>query len=298
MRKILLIANPKSGTKSNKDILNIAKKAFKENNIKITLINTEYAGHALDIVRTCNYNDYSSICAVGGDGTLNEILNGMLTRDDERKIPIGMIPGGTGNSFMKSLGSLDLAKALMDIIKNEPSLVDVIKVNAYDKIYFSINLIGWGMATDISVVAEKLRIFGGQRYNIASIYEIIKNKERTARFIIDDEEMTQDFSFIIACNTKYIGKGMKMAPKALIDDGFIDIIIVKKNSRLTLLSVFPKLFNGSHIDHPSCDYRKAKSFSIIPNENDLLNIDGEIMGIAPVNIEVLHKHIQILNLSI
>ena len=74
---------------------------------------------------------------------------------------------------------------------------------------------------------------------------------------------------------------MKMAPKAKIDDGEIDLIIVKKTSSFTLFSVFPKLFDGSHIDHDACEYVHCKSFSIQPSEHGSLNIDGEIIGSTP-----------------
>ena len=174
------------------DFLNELKKIreeFRENNnyknaiegktnIEYTLNKTEYSGHAIDLVRSCDVSKYDSVCAVGGDGTLYEVLNGMLTRDDNMKIPIGLIPGGTGNSFMKTIDCLDPVDAINKILSNMPMSIDVMKVSTSDKKYYSLNLVGWGMATDISVFAEKLRIIGGQRYNIASIFEIIKNKKR------------------------------------------------------------------------------------------------------------------------
>ena len=116
MSKILLIANPKSGVKSNKDVLNQAIIEFENNNIDFTLKFTEYSGHAINLVKNFNFSEYSSVCAVGGDGTLNEVLNGMLTRNDQRKVPIGLIPGGTGNSFMKTMDLLDPLEAILKII--------------------------------------------------------------------------------------------------------------------------------------------------------------------------------------
>ena len=294
MSKILLIANPKSGVKSNKSILGLVINEFERNSIEFTLNFTEHSGHAINIVKNFNFSEYSTVCAVGGDGTLNEVLNGMLTRSDQRKVPIGLIPGGTGNSFMKTMDLLDPFEAILKIINNEPRTVDVMKAKGSDGVYFSLNLVGWGMATDISIVAEKLRILGGQRYNIASVIEIIRNKKRPARLIIDDVETTNDFCFIIACNTKYVGKGMKMAPGAIIDDGLIDLIVVKKNSRSTLLSVFPKLFDGGHVSHPACEYLKCKTFSIKPEQNEPLNIDGEIIGFAPVDVELIENGIDLL----
>ena len=294
MKNIFLIVNPKSGTKDYNIALNLVINEFEKAKIEYTLNKTEYSGHAIELVRSCDVAKYDSVCAVGGDGTLYEVLNGMLTRDDNMKIPIGLIPGGTGNSFMKTVDCLDPVDAINKILNNMPMSIDVMQVNTSDKKYYSLNLVGWGMATDISVVAEKLRIIGGQRYNIASIFEIIKNKKREARLIVDGRVREDDFCFIISCNTKYVGKGMKMAPNASIDDGLIDLIIVKKTSRSTLLSVFPKLFNGTHIEHDACEYLQCHSFSIIPKENGQLNIDGEIIGYTPVNVDIVKEGIELL----
>ena len=294
MNKIYLIVNPHSGTKKYEAILSKVIPIYNDYNIESTLIKTEYPGHAKDLLRSCDYGDHDAVCAIGGDGTLNEIVNGMLAREDNQKLPIGLIPGGTGNSFMKTIDCLDPVDAVHRIARNRSRSIDVMRVKASDALYYSLNLVGWGMATDISIFAEKLRILGGQRYNISSIIEIIKNKKRIAKLIVDGKEIDDDFCFIIACNTKYVGKGMKMAPDASIDDGLMDIIIVKKSSRLTLLSLFPKLFNGNHIYHPACEYVQSKSFSIIPTNNDLLNIDGEIIGQTPVDVTIIKNGIDIL----
>ena len=294
MRKILLIANPASGTSDKNKLINDVINKFKENTIEVTLINTEYSGHAISLARNCNFNKYSSICAIGGDGTLNEILNGVLNREDRRKIPIGLIPGGTGNSFMKTLNCMNPIEAAMKIIANKTRSVDVMKVSCVDKAYYSLNLVGWGMATDISLFAEKLRVLGQQRYNIASIFEIIKNKKRTASLVLDGKEIIDDFSFIIACNTKYVGKEMKMAPDADIYDGLIDVVVVRKSSRLQLFNVFPKLFDGSHVSSPLCEYFQVKSLDIKPDINSTLNIDGELIGDTPAKIKVVSGYIDLL----
>jgi diacylglycerol kinase family enzyme len=87
---------------------------------------------------------------------------------------------------------------------------------------------------------------------------------------------------------------MKMAPKAQLDDGLVDIIIVPKVNRFSLLKLFPKLFTGEHINSPELQYKQVNSFSIIPKENNKLNIDGELLGTTPDNVKVLQKEIEIL----
>ena len=135
MKNIFLIVNPKSGTKDYNIVLKLVINEFEKDGIEYTLNKTEYSGHAIDLVRSCDVSKYDSVCAVGGDGTLYEVLNGMLTRDDNMKIPIGLIPGGTGNSFMKTIDCLDPIDAINKILSNVPMSIDVMKVNSSDKKY-------------------------------------------------------------------------------------------------------------------------------------------------------------------
>ena len=102
--------------------------------------------------------------------------------------------------------------------------------------------------------------------------------------------------FIIGCNSIHVGKGMKMAPKAKIDDGLIDVITVDGNvKRKRLLKVLPKLFTGDHIYEPEVNYYQTNKFSITSINKDLLNIDGEIIGSTPFKVEIIPKAIQIFN---
>ena len=124
--------------------------------------------------------------------------------------------------------------------------------------------------------------------------EVLRHKKRCARVTIDGNAIGADFAFIIGCNTIHTGKGMKMAPLARLNDGLIDLIIVRKVSRLKLLKLFPKVFSGKHIGDPSVDYRQVKQFSIIPEEDNQLNLDGEVLGSTPVEVQVLPNEIELL----
>ena len=294
MSKYYLAVNPHGGLKKGLGILEQVKPVFENDGAELTILETEYAGHARNMARTVEIDGYDGFCAIGGDGTMHEVVNGMMNREDGCRLPIGLVTGGTGNSFMHDLDCLDPVNAAKRIITNRRRPIDLARVNANGEILYAFNIVGWGMPTDINIIAEKMRWLGGQRYNVASLIEIIAFRERFATLIVEGNRTVGDFGFILGCNTIHTGKGMKMAPDASIDDGLMDIIIVKKSSRLTLLSVFPKLFNGNHIYHPACEYVQSKSFSIIPTNNDLLNIDGEIIGQTPVDVTIIKNGIDIL----
>jgi YegS/Rv2252/BmrU family lipid kinase len=292
--KYSLIVNPHGGIKSGSKILEKVKPYFEEANAELNIIETKYAGHACDIAAELPLDDFTGLCAIGGDGTMHEIVNGIMSRKDGMRIPIGLITGGTGNSFMHDLDCLDPVEAVQRILTNRTRKIDLFKAETKGNLYFGFNIVGWGMPTDINLLAEKMRWLGGQRYNIASILEVLKFKTRLARIEIDGSNIVADFGFVIGCNTMYTGKGMKMAPLARLDDGLLDLIIVRKAGRIKLLRMFPKIFSGKHIADPIVEYRQVKTFSIYPEKHSTLNIDGEMLGTTPVKVEILAKAIEVL----
>ena len=294
MKKYYLTVNPFGGGKKGPKILKKVLPLFEENKIELKIIETEYAGHNKDLAKDVDMNGYDGFCCIGGDGTLNEVVNGMMTRNDSRKFPIGLITGGTGNSFMHDVNCLDPIDASRRIIEGKSRKIDIFSFDANGQIFYGFNIMGWGIPTEANVLADKLRWMGSQRYNFASIVEVIRHKKRFARVTIDGSSIAADFAFIIGCNTIHTGKGMQMAPLARLSDGLIDLIIVRKVPRIKLLKLFPKIFSGRHIGDPAVDYRQVKEFSIIPEENKQLNIDGEVVGSTPVLVKVLPSEIEIL----
>ena len=294
MKKYYLTVNPYGGGKKGPKILKDVLPLFEQKNIELNIIETEYAGHNRDLANQLNMDGYDGFCCIGGDGTLNEVINGLLTRKDRLKFPIGLITGGTGNSFMHDLDCLDPIEAVNKIISDKRRFIDVFSCNTDGETFYGFNILGWGIPTDANILADKLRWMGPQRYNFASIIEVLRHKKRFARVIIDNNSIGADFAFIIGCNTIHTGKGMRMAPLARLNDGLIDLIIVRKVSRFKLLKLFPKVFSGKHIGDPGVDYRQVKQFKIMSEDKSQLNLDGEVLGSTPVEVKILPKEVEIL----
>ena len=293
MNKILIIANPHSGKKQGQKILNDILNILKKTPHKI--ITTTYKNHPYEIANTMDMQEYSGICAIGGDGTMHEIINGMLSRVDKKQIPIGLIPGGTGNSFMHDMKCLDPITAAKKISQFNIRDIDLIKIQTENKIFFSFNVAGWGMPPDINTLAEKMRWMGMQRYNIASLIEILRFKKRKCKLIINKKDILDDYSFVLCCNTIHTGKGMKIAPNAKLDDGLFDVVAVKKTSRMKLFKLFPTIFAGNHIKDSVVEYKQVKSIAIKPQINSDLIIDGEILGKTPCTMTINSKKIKVFN---
>ncbi len=149
------------------------------------------------------------------------------------------------------------------------------------------------MPADVNILAEKLRWSRGQRYNLAAIIEIFRNRQRWARITLDDRVLEGYWGFVAVCNTIHAGNGMKMAPEAKIDDGLLDVLVVGEMSRFKLLTTFIKLFSGTHLPDPDIAYHRVRSFQLETKENLPLNVDGETVGTSPFSVKILPQRIRI-----
>ena len=293
----LIIINPNSGKRKSISVFKKYLKPSLENNLfRYEIKTTTHSGHAKQIIESIDLLKFNAILVLGGDGTMHEVINGLLKRKDKINLPIGNIPTGSGNSLLYDLGKFDVKDTINIILKNKIRKIDILELSTLNEKIYSMNLIGWGMGNDIGFRAEKMRWLGPMRYNIASLIEILKYRGRQATIKIDSIEYKDSYALITICNTIHVGKGMKMAPKASLYDKKMDIIMIKDNfSKLELLKLFPQIFSGYHVKNKKVTYVQAETFSLKTLKNDILNIDGEIKGETPINIRVIPECIKLLN---
>ena len=293
--KYLVLINPASGSKKGKKIFERILPQIRSKGVEVEYHFAKYKGHPRVLIQELEIQSFDAILVVGGDGTMHEVINGMLFRSDGKRLPIGLIPAGSGNSLMHDLNCLDPSSATRGYLDHKIKCIDLAKIYTLNETMYSFNVVGWGMPVSINLLAEKLRWIGGQRYNIASIFEIMRNPIWPVKFTIEDQTIQGNVSLFLACHTKYSGNGMYVAPKAKLDDGLIDVLIFKKGSRRHLFSLFTKIFSGKHIEDPLVGYYQVKKFSIQPKTNGPLIVDGQMAGTTPIEIEVLKKEIEILS---
>jgi len=289
--KSLFVINPVSGSGKGLAVFEKMAPFFAKSNI--TKVVSERAGHIYEVANYTDFSDLKSIIIIGGDGTLHEFINGMMDRTDGLKLPLGLIPAGTGNSLMHDLEVLDPEKAVENVLAGKTFKMDLAKVSYEDKHVYAFNVVGWGIPSVINQKAEKLKFFGGQRYNVASLMEIIRNPTWPLKLRVGNELIEGDYSFFMACNTIHTGKGMKIAPDASLSDGLFDLILLKKASRLKLIKLFSQIFKGDHINHPIVVHEQASHFAISEAKPSVLIVDGQIIGKTPFKAEVLKEAIEV-----
>jgi len=293
-----IIYNPVSGNGKSNYLAKQLQKDLNKRNIQYKIYQSKYSG---DIKYLCANKGEKNFIIIGGDGTFNEAVNGFMKRKEGglNNINIGFLPGGTGNALMHDLNGETYKKALKIILNGNTKKIDILKLNFKQSVHkkrYSLNIVGWGLASDINILSDKLRFLGSIRYNIASIYYIFNKKVRTATITIDKDINKKKYLFIMCLNTIHTGKGMKAAPNAKLDDGFFDIVIINaKISKLKLLTLLPKLFKGNHIFSNDVEYLQAKHLEINSDSIDMLNIDGENKYQTPISIDIIPKVLNIFH---
>jgi len=292
-RRIVVFVNPHGGKRHALPVWERIKPVLAEAGIEPDVRVTQHPGHAAEIARTLDLNGYDAICIIGGDGTVHEVADALMQRAEPISIPLGIIPAGTGNSLAQHLQCHDPIEAAWRIVAGLSQSLDVVRVTLQDHSVHCINIVGWGAVSDINSTAERMRFLGPTRYTLAALWHILTPKVRRATLVLDDRTITDEFLFVIACNTKYTGAGMKLAPDAEIGDGKIDVVVLRRVSRWQMLRLFMKMFDGSHVALSCIEFHQVRSFSIQSEAADRMNLDGEMKGNSPMTATLLPSALSI-----
>ena len=291
---VLAIVNPRSGLQLGLQAANTLQTSLQQAGCQLTVITTRGPGHATHIAAAAELQNFHCIAAIGGDGTIHEIVNGLMQRSTPAQIPIAIVPAGTGNALALQYNLLSVRDAADKILRGHPTPLDVLQVTQQHSTTCCINIAGWGAATDINITAEKLRCLGRSRYSIAALLQILHPHIRPASITLDNHSLTGPFLFAVACNTRFAGHRMLLAPDARCDDGLLDVLLLRPTSRWNLLKVFHGIADGSHRNLPGIEYLQGRSITIHTRSPDPLNLDGEISGTTPITATVLPAALRLL----
>ena len=291
-RDYTLIVNPRSGNGKGLRVLKRVRHAFDTVGAKVNVNITQGPGDAVKLARELPLSESDGLGIIGGDGTLHEVVNGLMQRSSPFP-PIGVIPAGTGNSVHQHFNIFDPGEATQRILQGKTAALDLAKITAGLETSYAANVIGWGVFVDINQTAERWRILGSARYTLAALKHIVTHKKRLAKFLIGDRVITEEILLAAVCNTQFTGKGMRLAPQADAHDGKLDVVLVKQPGRREILELFRRVFAGSHLSLPSVEYHQVESFSLHHEEDDTLTIDGELKGQTPFQVDVIPGAIQI-----
>ncbi|MCH1506974.1 diacylglycerol kinase family lipid kinase [Verrucomicrobiales bacterium] len=294
LRRVILIANPKGGVGNNASLAAKAETFLSDHAIETRVLFTKHAGHAREIVEQLECREGDAICGVGGDGTMHELVNGLMNRNAESRVLLTLLPGGTGNSFLQDLSCLDPAEVLSRMMGQTSRFVDLFEVTIGGTTRYGFNIVGWGLMSSANQLAESMRWLGRRRYDVAALAHLFINRRYPATLKVDGETIEDEFTLLAACNTIHTGEGMMLAPKAVLDDGKLDLLYLKKATRLDMLRMFAKLGKGKHLGAPGIHYQQVSSLTLTTDASLPINVDGELIGSGSFSVRILPGALEVL----
>jgi diacylglycerol kinase (ATP) len=261
----------------------------------LEVLETRGAGDAVQRVAQADLAGCDGLLAAGGDGTLFEVLNGLYAQPAERRVPLGVVPIGTGNAFARDLGLRpgDWEKGVGIVRAGRQRRVDVGRVSHDGGAYHFLNIVGAGLPVDAMRTAERLKFLGKSAYSVAAMWRAMRLQTYPLRLELDGEIIEQEALFVEISNSRYTGTSFLMAPAAEFDDGLLDVTVLRRLSRRRLLRLFPTIYRGRHVDYAEVLTRRARCVRLLAPPGLPLAPDGEFRGCTPATVECLHRDLSI-----
>lgn len=314
-RHLQVVINPHGGKGQAIKIFEQVRPLFDRSNLTYTVTKTISAADTKNLVLNLDLQSTDGLVIVGGDGTIHDAIAGLMSRPDAEtaiKLPLGVIPGGTGNGLCKSI--LELAKESYDplnaafiIAKGRHQGFDLATVTQNGQQSYSFLSLAWGLISDVDIESEKLKFLGALRFDVYALMLLSllrtyrgrltylphpdfsqpqkqSNKDSSGWQVIED-----DFIFVWAMNTPWAAYDMNVTPYASLHDGAIDVLVMRRGtSRWELLQALLKCGKGQHLDLPHMEYYKVRAFKLEPlTPKGLLVVDGEPVEYSAIAMEVM-----------
>lgn len=293
--KLLVIFNPGAANGRATSWLEAIRARFRDLGIAAEFLQTKHPGHGSDLVGEADLAGFDGVIAAGGDGTVFEVLNGLYRQPASARIPLGLLPVGTGNAFARDLGLQP--SAWMDgielIRRGHTRMMDVGHVIGADTSYHFLNIVHLGFTVEANRSALKLKFLGNSAYTLAALWQVMKLNTYPVELEIDGKPLRDDYVFVAVSNTRYTGTHFKMAPAAETDDGLLDVTLLRRLSRRRVLQLFPTVYDGRHVGYEEVTTCKASSIRIHSPEAMLMAPDGEFRGRTPAEISCLRQDLPI-----
>lgn len=289
MKKVKIIINPSSGSQLVERKIDYLSKLLLDDGYIVGKFFTEEKDDAKnETIKTCK-EDWDMIVACGGDGTVNEVATGIAL--SENKLPVAILSSGTVNDFANHMNIPRNIDDFFDMIKREELIeVDLGKVN--DDYFVNVAAAGLFANVGYLVNAEMKAILGRMAYYFEGVRELTSDNWEPIKLSFISEEYTEitDTLLFLVSNSSSIGGFKKMAPKADVLDGLLDVLIIKKSNVPDLANIFFNVLTGDHINHPNVKYFKTKKLIVQADNKDIvIDIDGEYGGKLPATFQIESK---------
>ena len=287
----LAIVNPAAGGGRSRKLLGPALERLKAGGFEVQVAETRASGDATEIARAAYASGVRNFISVGGDGTAYEIVNGLFPQALGGERPtMAFLPLGTGNSFLRDFSDRGVDHAIESLLAQRKRSCDVMRLRHRGGVIHYINLLSMGFSADVATLrARRFSGWGEVGYQTAIFLTLTRFNRRPFPVRVEGEETFDNRRclFLTFNNSKFTGGTMMIAPKAEIDDGLVEYVRWGPIGRLGLIRNLPRLYDGTHIEHPLAERRAARRIEFnLDNPVDVM-VDGEVLTLHCEELDVL-----------
>jgi len=302
--RFLAIVNPAAGGGRSAKLAGPALARLREKGLQVDVLASTGPGHAVELAREAHKQGYRRFIAVGGDGTAHEILNGAHEilngvcglASAEDRVALGFLPLGTGNSFLRDFVKSGAELPLQALHENRTYPVDLLRLTHARGTIYSLNLLSIGFTADVGALTNRyFKPLGPLGYLLGVLIRVIQLRRRAFRLRCDDDKDWDETRclFLSFNNSKFTGGTMLIAPQADPADGLIEFVRWGPIGRFGLLRMLPRLYNGTHINHPLASRRAVRHVEFgIQVPVDVM-IDGEIATLECLSLDIIPAAVDI-----
>jgi diacylglycerol kinase (ATP) len=287
----LAIVNPAAGGGRSRKLLGTALERLRAGGVTVEIAETKRAGHATEIAREAYAAGRRNFIAVGGDGTSYEVVNGLFPEAAAGEPPtLGFLPLGTGNSFLRDFSDRGVEHAIESLIAGQKQICDVLRLRHRAGVIHYINLLSVGFAADVATLrARRFSAYGELGYVISIFLGLARLRRRPFPVRVDgDAEFDRRRClFLTFSNSKFTGGTMMIAPNAEVNSGLIEYVRWGPIGRLGLLRNLPKLYDGTHIEHPMAERKAVACVEFDLDAPVDVMVDGEVLTLRCEQLDVL-----------
>jgi YegS/Rv2252/BmrU family lipid kinase len=289
--RFFAIVNPAAGGGRSARLAGPAVARLRESGLHVDVIASTGPGHARQLAREAYEQRYRRFIAVGGDGTAHEILNGIFTHAGAKaRISLGFLPLGTGNSFLRDFTQDGAAASLQALLAGRTRPVDLLRLTHAGGEIYSFNLLSVGFTADVAALTNRyFKPLGQLGYLLGVFVRVVQLRRRGFALRCDEDKDWDDRRclFLAFNNSKYTGGTMLIAPNADPTDSLIEFVRWGPIGRLGLLRMLPRLYDGTHIQHPLASRRGVRHVEFNLSVPVDVMIDGEIATLECRSLDIL-----------
>ena len=296
-----VIVNPAAGAHSTRRKWASISKLLSHVGLSFDYEYTEGAGHAIELARAAASDGYRYLVAVGSDGTVSEVANGILHSANANNTSLGIVSTGTGGDFVRSVGiPRDYCEACSSLTSQRRSLIDV-GIVEYQRDgqtlrRFFVNAAGVGFDAVVVEATERLpKYFGGTiPYLVGLVRSLFGYRNKPVVLRVGDRTETARVLSVVVANGGYFGGGMHVAPEASLNDSLLDVVSIGDIGKFDLLKSLPMVYKGTHGNHPKVSMEKAAKITVESPERLLVHADGELLGEGPASFWLMPSALSIV----